>query len=239
MCVTHISKDGVSLADRIRDALKSSVRVVVDIVDDCTESTQVDITHGDVSLRGAKDDPPEHDAWRGAAGDRTGAEALAGSKVRLFLPSFRVHRGTLRLSGLLVVASGENRVQEGQLCCTDCYISSKHGCGILCLQQAKVYLTDSEIAHCMRSGVGVNGKNTQIELRRCTISQNQYSGIGVNHQARSIVLCDNLITENGYHGIWLNTDVVAHMIGGEISGNKLSDIDHGPGVLRVSHSVDF
>lgn len=215
--ITHSSTDGITLKERVRAALETSESLVVDIASDAVETEPLEISRGEVLLRGPVADISAPDS-----------EAV---KVRLQLPGLRVTGGCLCVQRLAVYATEDNRVQAGQLRCTDCFITSRSGCGILCLQKARVFLTDCKVAHCMRSGVGVNGKNTEIELTGCTISQNNFSGIGVNHQARSIILRDNRIVDNCYHGVWLNTGVVVHWLDGEIAGNKLTCKD-GPGELR-------
>lgn len=208
--VTHGSDDGITLSEQIRSLAASGLtRIVIDITSDCVEPDPLEISSGEVLLRGARE----------------------GSKVRITIAGFRVTGGSLCLQNLDIFATEENRVQAGQLQCSDCLITSRNGCGVLCLQKAKVFLTDCEVCNCMRSGIGVNGKHTEIELHRCSVSKNNFSGIGVNHQARSITLAGNRIVDNCYHGVWLNTGVVAKWLGGEISGNRLSGKD-GPGVLQ-------
>lgn len=209
--VVHGCSDGVSLADRINAAVQSCATVIVDVVEDCVESELVELSHGEVYLRGV----PRHDR---------------SSKVRLTLPGFKVTGGILHLTNLHLCATQENTVQMGQLRCVGCYITSRGGCGVLCLQRAKVHLENCEVVRCLRSGMGVNGKGTEIEIRGCDITQNNFSGVGVNHQARSLTLSENRIRDNGYHGVWLNTGVVARWLGGELSGNKLTDKD-GDGLL--------
>lgn len=196
--------------ERISAAIASGAsRLVVDITCNCVETSLIEIERGEVLLRGSG----------------------SGAKVGLTLAGLRVTGGSLWIQDLAIYATEENQVRAGQLHCSNCQITSRNGCGILCLQKAEVSLTDCEVVHCMRSGIGVNGKNTQIELHRCIISKNNFSGVGVNHQARSITLSDNRIIDNGYHGVWLNSGVVAKWLGGEISGNKLSAKD-GPGILQ-------
>lgn len=137
----------------------------------------------------------------------------------------------MHLSGLALCATEENRVQAAELHCSDCFITARNGCGVLCLQRARVFLIECEVSHCLRSGIGVNGKHAEVELSWCIVRQNNYSGVGVNHQARSIKLRSNRIQENGYHGVWLNAGVTAQWLGGELEDNKLS-AKGGPGVLR-------
>lgn len=225
--IVHTGKDGVTLAARIRAALAdaksggkghAATTVLIDLTGPCTEAEMLEITHGEVVLRGRTP-------------DADGGVVTTGDKVRLALLGVRIKGGSLCLEKIELCASEENTVQAGSLRCTDCLITSRNGCGVLCLQKAKVFLKNCEVSHCMRSGVGVNGKNSEIDLHECAIVQNNFSGIGVNHQARSITLRGNRITGNGYHGIWLNAGVTAQWIGGQLSGNKLSDKD-GPGVLH-------
>jgi len=206
----------VSLAERIRTALSTrdssspATALVVELTgQNVVEAESLDIGSGQVTIQG------------GTSGS---------GKVRLTLPGVRVTGGSLMLINLHLCATEENRVQAGRLQCNDCYITSRKGCGILCLQKAKLSLTDCEVANCVRSGIGVNGKHTDIELTRCSLTLNNFSGLGVNHQARCMVLRDCRITENGYHGVWLNAGVVARWQGGLLSGNKLAD-KAGPGTL--------
>lgn len=215
----HNGTDGVGLVERVRAALASAriaahgfpPAVLVELTCHCEEAEPLEISSGEVTLRGSVE---------------------GAGKARLALPGVRVTSGgALCLSNLELYCSEENRVQGGLLRCSDCFITSRNGCGVLCLQRARVFLRDCEVTRCMRSGIGVNGKNTEIDLQGCVVSQNNFSGIGVNHQARSITLKGNRIIDNGYHGIWLNAGVVAQWLGGEISGNRLSDKD-GPGSLR-------
>ncbi|CAK0796142.1 unnamed protein product [Prorocentrum cordatum] len=139
------------------------------------------------------------------------------------LPGVRVIGGSLMLVDLELTATEENRVQGGCLQCVRCSITSRNGCGVLCLQKSNVSLQGCEIMRCMRSGIGINGKNVELDVKQCLVSRNVFSGIGVNHQARSIALRDNCITQNGLHGIWLNVGVTAHWHGGDLSGNRLTD----------------
>lgn len=215
--ITHTGADNVTLKERVHAALSSGESVVIDVTADCVETEPLEISHGEVLLRGP--------AIEG------GSCHNGAAQVRLQLPGVRVTGGSLCVHRLAMYATEENRVQAGQLRCTDCFITSRNGCGVLCLHRARVFLTGCKVAHCMRSGIGVNGKNTEIELNRCTIAQNNFSGIGINHQARSIILRENRIVDNGYHGIWLNTGVVAQWLGGEISGNKMTSKD-GQGKLH-------
>jgi len=208
--ISYNGTDGISLAEHIRLAAASgAARVVIDVIGDCVEPDPIEVEAGEVLLRG----PSE------------------GAKVRLTVTGLRVTGGSLCLQNLAICATEENRVQSGQLQCSDCIITSRSGCGVLCLQKARVFLTNCEVSNCMRSGIGVNGKNTEIELHRCAVSKNNFSGIGVNHQARSIILSDTRIVDNGYHGLWLNKGVMVRWLGGEISGNRLSAKD-GPGILQ-------
>lgn len=208
--VTHSGDDGTTLAEQIRGlAAAGATRIVIDVTGNCVEPDPLEIDGGEVLLRGSRE----------------------GAKARLTIAGLRVTGGSLCLQNLDLCATEENRVQAGQLQCSGCLITSRNGCGVLCLQRAKVFLRDCEVSNCMRSGIGVNGKNTEIELHRCAVSKNNFSGIGVNHQARSITLSGNRIVDNCYHGVWLNTGVVAKWLGGEISGNRLSAKD-GPGVLQ-------
>lgn len=209
--IVYNGTDGKTLAEHIRAAVASgAARIVVDVTGDCVEPDPIEIEAGEILLRGTSDD---------------------GARVRLTVTGLRVTGGTLHVQNLLICAVEENRVQSGQLQGSNCLITSRGGCGILCLQRARVFLTDCEVSNCMRSGIGVNGKNTEIELHRCAVSQNNFSGIGVNHQARSITLSQTRVVDNGYHGVWLNTGVVVKWLGGEITGNRLSPKD-GPGLLQ-------
>jgi len=208
--ITYNGTDNGTLVEQIRAAVASGAsRLVVDVTCNCVEANSIEVEGGEVVLRGSSD----------------------GAKVGLTLAGLRVTGGSLWVQNLAICATEENQVRAGQLQCSNCQITSRNGCGILCLQKAKVFLTDCEVVNCMRSGIGVNGKNTEIELHRCAVLKNNYSGIGVNHQARSITLSDNRIVDNGYNGVWLNSGVVAKWLGGEISGNKLSAKD-GPGILQ-------
>lgn len=208
--VEHSAADGVTLAQRVGAALGSGEKcVIVRLRGHCSESEPLDISRGDVILQGDAD----------------------SGRVQLNIPSLRVTGGSLVLQDVALYAAEENQVKTGQLACKNCFITSRNGCGILCLQKAKVFLTGCEIAHCMRSGIGVNGKHTEIELSGCVLKQNNFSGIGVNHQARSISLRQNLIADNGYHGVWLNVGVTVQWMGGEMTGNRLSD-KGGPGLLH-------
>jgi len=205
--VEHSGADGVALATRIREVLVGAGRAVIHVTGHCSEAEPLEISSGEVSLQGCVE---------------------GSGKARLVLPGVRVTGGSLRLDNMELCASEENRVRAGELRCTDCFITSRNGCGVLCLQGANVFLTGCEVAHCMRSGVGVNGKNAELHLSKCVIERNNFSGLGINHQARRIQLTGNRITGNGYHGIWLNVGVVANWVSGDLSGNRLSDKD-GPG----------
>lgn len=213
--VDHSAADGVTLAERVGAALggRGEARrcVIVRLRGHCSESEPLDVSRGDVVLRGAPD--------------------ACGARAQLSIPGLRVTGGSLALQDVALCAAEENQVKNGRLACRNCFITSRNGCGILCLQKARVFLTGCEIAHCMRSGIGVNGKHTEVELSGCVLKQNNFSGIGVNHQARSISLRQNLITDNGYHGIWLNVGVTVQWMGGEMTGNRLSD-KGGPGLLH-------
>lgn len=209
-CVFH--SEGGSLHHCVQGALALGTEASIELATDCHElDFPLEVKNACLTLTGS-------DKHRG--------------RVQLNLRGVRVmNGGTLHLKNLELVASEENRVQDGLLTCTNCIITSRHGCGILCLQKARVRLSNCEISGCLRSGVGVNGKNTEIDIQGCTVCRNNFSGIGVNHQARSVVLRENKICDNGYHGIWLNVGVVANWHGGEMTGNRLSSKDGG-GVLR-------
>jgi len=224
--VRHSGAEGVSLAEQVRTALATSAaraaadggkadivpKVFVELTGHCDETSALEVSSGEVTLCGSVGD--------------------AGAKARLALPGIRVTSGgALYLRNLDICALEDNRVQAGLLQCSECLITSRGGCGVLCLQRARVFLRDCEVTRCMRSGIGVNGKNTEIDLQGCLVSHNNFSGIGVNHQARSITLRGNRILANGYHGVWLNVGVVVQWLGGEISGNRLSDKD-GLGTLQ-------
>lgn len=211
--VEHPAADGATLAERVSAALGSGQRCVVRLQGDCNEVEPLDISGGDVVLRGG---------MPGGSGD---------GRARLRIPSLRVTGGSLALQDVALCTAEEIQVKAGQLTCRNCFITSRSGCGVLCLQKAKVFLAGCEIAHCMRSGIGVNGKHTEIELSGCVLKQNNFSGIGVNHQARSIALRQNVIADNGYHGVWLNVGVTVQWMGGEMKGNRLSD-KGGPGLLN-------
>eukprot|EP00747_Dinoflagellata_sp_TGD_P210257 gnl/TRDRNA2_/TRDRNA2_83550_c0_seq4.p1 gnl/TRDRNA2_/TRDRNA2_83550_c0~~gnl/TRDRNA2_/TRDRNA2_83550_c0_seq4.p1 ORF type:complete len:381 (-),score=60.37 gnl/TRDRNA2_/TRDRNA2_83550_c0_seq4:132-1274(-) len=203
--------DEVTLHERIRKALTSCTSVEVHLTGHCTESQPIEVSEGEVVMRG----PP------GCA-----------DKIRLNTPGLRVSRGgSLIVRGVAICATEENRVQGGRLECADCLITARNGCGVLCLQKAHVQLTGCEICGCSRSGVGVNGKHTQIEITDCVLKQNNYSGLGVNHQARLINLKSTRIVDNKYHGVWLNAGVVAQWQGGELHGN-LQGNKAGPGLLQ-------
>lgn len=214
-CLLHDGQDGVPLVERIRRQLSElsaeSLPLVIELSESLTEDEALEISSGEVTIRGKQSSP-------------------GSKKVRLTLPGVRVRGGSLQLCHLQICALEENCVQGGRLQCEDCSITSRRGCGVLCLQKAKVSLTDCEVVHCMRSGIGVNGKQTEIEMTRCSVKQNNFSGMGVNHQARCILLRDCELTQNSYHGIWLNAGVVARWQGGSLSGNKLLDKD-GAGKL--------
>lgn len=220
--ITHPDEDGISLAERVRRALTSAdgthPRVTIQLVGpSITEDEALEVTHGEVILEGKLTSLSPKASW-----------------LKLTLPGLRVTgpEASLSLEKVHLVALEENRVQGGRLHCTDCYICSRRGCGILCLQKAKVSLTDCQVSNCMRSGIGVNGKNTEIDLTRCSLTQNNFSGLGVNHQARSITLQDCRISGNSYHGVWLNAGVVARWLGdgGCLDGNRL-EAKAGAGIL--------
>eukprot|EP00929_Paragymnodinium_shiwhaense_P040527 TRINITY_DN21150_c0_g1_i1.p1 TRINITY_DN21150_c0_g1~~TRINITY_DN21150_c0_g1_i1.p1 ORF type:complete len:463 (-),score=71.06 TRINITY_DN21150_c0_g1_i1:392-1747(-) len=251
--ITHPAPDGMSLSRRIQAAVGTQEsssdtlpvnsvnttngkngqaagarRIVVELLEDCTETEAVDITSGDVLIRpspaGNGSDSQEVEASADAV-------AAGGSRVQIRLPAFRVSGGgSLSLQNIAVCATEENRVQAGRLSCDGCFVTSRGGCGVLCLQQAKASLVRSCVTRCLRSGIGVNGKGTEISLRGCVVSENGFSGLGVNHAARTIALHDNKFLDNRWAGIWLNRNVVAHWHGGEMAGNKAGSKD-GLGTL--------
>jgi len=208
-CICHPA-EGVPLAARMSSLIQRSQTIVVHVMGDCSESMPLEITQGEVQLHGASVDSKS-------------------GKPRLVLPAVKVKKGSLRLDNLELYSS-EIQVEAGSLDCTNCKITSTVGCGVLCLQRARVLLSDCEISRCMRSGIGVNGRNVELHVTRCVVSHNNYSGIGVNHQAKAIALKENSIINNGYHGVWLNDGVVARWFGGEIVGNRLTDKE-GRGTL--------
>lgn len=236
--VRHDEADGVALVERVLKALQEAksvsesshtrsqkkgprapgVAAVIDIPGDCAEAEPLLVGPGDaVTLRSSRED---------------------AHKVRIAIPCVKVSGGgSLTLVGIELCATEENSVKAGELRCTGCKITSRNGCGILVLHAAKLFLSSCEVVGCMRSGIGVNGKNAEIDLESCLISQNNFSGIGVNHQARSITLRGNQIIGNSYHGIWLNNGVVANWLGGDLSGNRMKDKD-GPGTLLGYHRGD-
>eukprot|EP00928_Gymnodinium_smaydae_P015814 TRINITY_DN15875_c0_g1_i2.p1 TRINITY_DN15875_c0_g1~~TRINITY_DN15875_c0_g1_i2.p1 ORF type:complete len:267 (+),score=39.23 TRINITY_DN15875_c0_g1_i2:80-802(+) len=204
----------VSLVGRVREAFAAGAcTVVVEIAADYVEREPLEVLCGEVVLRGTTPAISDGDV-------DSSMGATASSRSCLTIPGLFVRGGSLRVSNLNLCATEENRVQEGSLHCEDCHITSKNGCGILCLQRAKVHLKNCEIARCLRSGVGVNGKHTDLDLHGCTVTQNNFSGIGVNHQARSIVLRQTSITNNQYHGVWLNAGVKARWVDGIMRGNR-------------------
>eukprot|EP00927_Polykrikos_kofoidii_P001806 TRINITY_DN10702_c1_g1_i1.p1 TRINITY_DN10702_c1_g1~~TRINITY_DN10702_c1_g1_i1.p1 ORF type:complete len:411 (+),score=49.41 TRINITY_DN10702_c1_g1_i1:131-1234(+) len=214
----HDGADGESLVTLLRKTLAgakaagTAAVACVEVTGRCFDDQPLEIVHGeDVELRGVGGEGPE--------------------KAALILPGLRIDGGCLRVSNLVICATEENRVNRGHLHCSKCFITSRRGCGICCLQRAKVSLVDCNVSHSLRSGVGVNGKNAEIELRNCNVCQNNFSGLGVNHHARSIVLNGTRFNNNGYHGVWLNTGVSARWLGGEMSGNKRKAKD-GPGTLH-------
>jgi len=219
--VRHSQQDGISLLERVQgaqelaaqraDDLGTHPEVVVEVIDHCDEAKALDIKRGEVTLRGL---PQSSDADR----------------IRVELPGLHVTGGALCVSNLQIVASQENRVEAGLLQCCSCALTSQHGCGVLCLQRARVFLRDCEVSKCMRSGIGVNGKNTEIHLQDCVVSKNNFSGLGVNQRPRSMTLQDNRIVGNRYHGVWVNIGVEVTWLGGEISGNRLAD-KGGQGLL--------
>lgn len=208
--ILHSSADGISLVERVNSELSQRPEVTIKLTDHCVESELLVIRKGRVVLQG---DPGKD------------------TKKLLKIPGVHVLGGALDMSGIVLRATRDNKVEQGSLHCDDCVITSSNGCGIECFRKAELRLRDCEITRCSRSGVGVNGKHAQIEMSRCRILLNSYSGLGVNHQACTIMLRDNCISSNGYHGIWLNAGVVAQWHGGEVSGNKLADVA-GPGQLR-------
>jgi hypothetical protein len=204
-----------SLSDLIVSLVSTgAANLTVHVTGNCAELEPLELEAGDVELCGS-----------------------CSETFCLTLPGLRITGGALSIRNLAICATEENRVRAGQLKCTDCSISARNGCGVLCLQKAKVFLTGCEVKNCLRSGIGVNGKHTEIELKGCTISQNNFSGIGVNHQAKSISLAENRISENGYHGIWLNVGVAVKWLSGTMCSNRLVD-KGGPGILQGWDDID-
>jgi len=222
----HGSTDELGLGARLQQALEKARQaseqegsaakpaVVVDLVDNCAELTSLEITSGEVVLRGA-------------------LCAEGASRTKLMLAGLRVTGGaSLSLSHLELLVAEDIRVEAARLSCEDCSLRSQGGCGVLCLQRAQLTLRDCQVHRSLRSGIGVNGKNAELDIQRCRIVGNGFSGVGVNQKCRSITLSGNTISGNAVNAIWLNCGVVAHCHGCDLSSNKLGP-KGGPGVLHV------